>query len=48
MRQPAELQGARSAHLALDLLGGAPIDELHVTLPTHLVIRATTGPPEIS
>jgi LacI family repressor for deo operon, udp, cdd, tsx, nupC, and nupG len=48
VRQPAEQQGARSAHLALDLLGGAPPGELHVTLPTHLVIRATTGPPENS
>jgi DNA-binding LacI/PurR family transcriptional regulator len=44
VRQPAELQGIRSARLALDLLGGDPPDEPHLTVPTHLVIRATTGP----
>jgi DNA-binding LacI/PurR family transcriptional regulator len=44
VRQPAELQGVRSARLALGLLGGDPIHEPHVTVPTHLVIRSTTGP----
>jgi DNA-binding LacI/PurR family transcriptional regulator len=44
VRQPAELLGRRSARLALDLLGGDPVTDRHQILPTHLVIRATTGP----
>jgi DNA-binding LacI/PurR family transcriptional regulator len=44
VRQPAEEQGTEAARLALSLLGGEPPREPHLTLPTHLVIRATTGP----
>ncbi|GAA0926748.1 DNA-binding transcriptional regulator CytR [Virgisporangium aurantiacum] len=45
VRQPAEEQGTEAARLALSLLGGGdPPQNPHVTLPTHLVIRATTGP----
>lgn len=44
VRQPAEEQGAAAARLALGLLGGDPVPSLHVTLPTHLVIRSTTAP----
>jgi DNA-binding LacI/PurR family transcriptional regulator len=44
VRQPVDLQGVRSARMALDLLGGStPIDQ-HLTVPTHLVIRGTTAP----
>lgn len=44
VRQPAERQGTEAARLSLSLLGGGdPPRNPHVTLPTHLVIRATTG-----
>ena len=33
-----------AARLALGLLGGDPPPSLQVTVPTHLVIRATTYP----
>jgi LacI family transcriptional regulator, repressor for deo operon, udp, cdd, tsx, nupC, and nupG len=45
VRQPVELQGERSARMALALLGGDQPAERHLTVPTHLVIRGTTGPP---
>jgi LacI family transcriptional regulator, repressor for deo operon, udp, cdd, tsx, nupC, and nupG len=44
VRQPAIQQGVRSARLALELLGGDPVHEPYQTLPTHLVIRSTSGP----
>jgi len=44
VRQPVELQGIRSARLALELLDGGPVAGRHHVVPTHLVIRATTGP----
>jgi DNA-binding LacI/PurR family transcriptional regulator len=44
VHQPVEEQGVRAARIALSLLGGAPVDDEQVTVPTHLVIRSTTGP----
>ena len=44
VRQPVELQGMRAARMALDMLDGGPVGERHVVVPTHLVIRGTTGP----
>ncbi len=44
VRQPVELLGARSARVALALLGGDPVPDHHVTVPTQLVIRGTTAP----
>jgi len=44
VHQPVQMQGRRSAELALSLLGGAPVTEQHLTVPTHLVIRGTTAP----
>lgn len=43
--QPVELQGAEAARMALSLLRGEAVEHLQVTVPTRLVIRATTGPP---
>jgi LacI family repressor for deo operon, udp, cdd, tsx, nupC, and nupG len=45
MRQPVEQQGAVAAQLAVALLNGTTTLEADVTLPTELVVRATTGPP---
>jgi DNA-binding LacI/PurR family transcriptional regulator len=45
VRQPVEQQGERSARMALALLGGDPVTDQHLTIPTHLVIRGTTAPP---
>ncbi len=45
VRQPVELQGVGSARLAVDLLRGGPVQDRHIVLPTHLVIRGTTGAP---
>jgi len=44
VRQSVELQGVVAARLAVDLLGGGSVQERHVVVPTHLVIRGTTGP----
>jgi DNA-binding LacI/PurR family transcriptional regulator len=43
VRQPVELQGIRSARLALEMLNAGPVGERHIVVPTHLVIRGTTG-----
>jgi LacI family transcriptional regulator, repressor for deo operon, udp, cdd, tsx, nupC, and nupG len=48
VRQPVELQGVRSARMALALLGGSPPADRHLTVPTHLIIRGTTAPPSAS
>lgn len=45
VHQPVETQGKRAAQMSLSLLGGEPVDEQHLTIPTHLVIRSTTAPP---
>jgi DNA-binding LacI/PurR family transcriptional regulator len=44
VRQPVELQGVQSARMALDLMGGGALTDQQLTVPTHLVIRGTTGP----
>jgi DNA-binding LacI/PurR family transcriptional regulator len=44
--QPVEQQGEQAGRMALALLRGEPVERPHVTLPTHLVVRGTTGPPE--
>ena len=46
VRQPVVEQGRAAGHLVQQVVqeGGAP--EPHVTLPTHLIVRATTGPPQ--
>jgi LacI family repressor for deo operon, udp, cdd, tsx, nupC, and nupG len=46
IRQPVEQQGAVAARLAVALLHGEDRPKAQVvTLPTELVVRATTGPP---
>lgn len=45
VHQPVTEQGRAAGRLALDLLRGDSVDEEHVTLPTGLVIRGTTGAP---
>jgi DNA-binding LacI/PurR family transcriptional regulator len=45
VRQLPEAQGRRAAHLLLDLLAERDPGELHVTLPTELVVRGSTQPP---
>ena len=42
--QPVEVLGARSARMALALLGGDPVPDQQVTVPTQLIIRGTTAP----
>jgi DNA-binding LacI/PurR family transcriptional regulator len=43
VHQPVQAQGAAAGRLVLRILDGHPVDDLHLTLPTHLVIRSTTG-----
>ena len=45
VRQPAYEQGVRAAEMLVGLLNDDPGVELSVTLPTELVVRATTAPP---
>lgn len=45
IQQPMRRLGAVAAEMVFSLLAGEPLDELHVTLPTRLVVRATTAPP---
>jgi LacI family transcriptional regulator, repressor for deo operon, udp, cdd, tsx, nupC, and nupG len=47
VQQPAHEQGARAARIVLALLGSQQAD-LHVTLPTRLVVRRSTAPPRSS
>jgi DNA-binding LacI/PurR family transcriptional regulator len=43
--QPVAQTGVIAARLALDGLRGGAVSQ-HVELPTRLVVRATTGPPD--
>ena len=43
--QPMRRLGAVAAEFVAALLSGETRDELHVTLPTRLVVRGTTAPP---
>ena len=45
VRQPAYEQGVRAAEMLVALLNEDPDVDLSVTLPTELVVRATTAPP---
>lgn len=45
IQQPMRRLGAVAGEMLLALLAGEPLDELHVTLPTRLVVRGTTAPP---
>jgi DNA-binding LacI/PurR family transcriptional regulator len=45
VRQPVELQGVMAGRLAIDLLREGTSSQPKLTLPTELVVRATTGPP---
>ena len=43
IRQPMRRLGAVAAEMVFALLAGQPVEEMHVTLPTRLVVRATTA-----
>lgn len=45
VRQPVLEQGQTAGSLVLSLLSGDPLESPHITLPTQLVVRGTTGPP---
>lgn len=45
IQQPMRRLGAVAAEMVFTLLSGAPIEQLHVILPTRLVVRATTAAP---
>lgn len=45
VHQPVERQGALAARLALDLVRGAQPAHRQITVPTHVVVRGSTGPP---
>jgi LacI family transcriptional regulator len=45
VHQPAEEMLERAVRLLIDLLKGIPPAETHLTLPSHLVIRGSTGKP---
>lgn len=44
IQQPMRRLGAVAAEMVFELLAGRPVEEMHVTLPTRLVVRATTAP----
>ncbi|MDF2561808.1 MAG: LacI family transcriptional regulator [Microbacterium sp.] len=43
IQQPMRRLGAVAAEMVFALLAGQPVEEMHVTLPTRLVVRATTA-----
>ena len=45
VHQPVEQQGTVAGQLAQQILQQGEVDSPHVTLPTHLVARGTSGPP---
>lgn len=45
VRQPVAEQGRVAGGLVRQVVEHGAADEPHVTLPTHLVVRGTTGPP---
>ena len=45
IQQPMRRLGAVAADMVFTLLSGGDIDEMHVILPTRLVVRATTAAP---
>lgn len=44
VRQPVEEIGRRAARMVVDQLGGVPLTESALCLPTEMVVRGTTGP----
>jgi LacI family transcriptional regulator, repressor for deo operon, udp, cdd, tsx, nupC, and nupG len=46
VHQPVGRQGTAAGQLVLDILEHRAVDTVHISLPTHLVIRSTTGPPD--
>lgn len=45
VHQPVTEQGMAAGRLALSMIQGDAVDDVHLTLPTQLVVRGTTGPP---
>jgi LacI family repressor for deo operon, udp, cdd, tsx, nupC, and nupG len=45
VHQPVEAQGAAAGQLLVDILEGREPIQQQLVLPTHLVVRSTTGPP---
>jgi len=45
VHQPVKQQGIAAGELTRRLLQEAEVDSLHMTLPTRVVVRGTTGPP---
>jgi LacI family transcriptional regulator len=43
--QPIQLMGQRAVGMLVELMGGGSPARTHVTLPTRLVVRASTAPP---
>ncbi|MEV4775849.1 LacI family transcriptional regulator [Microbacterium sp. LTA6] len=48
IRQPMHRLGVVAAEMVFAQLSGEPLEQLHVILPTRLVVRATTAPPRVS
>ena len=46
VRQPVEAMGTRGMTLLLQRIVGHPIRTLHVELPTELIVRESTAPPQ--
>jgi DNA-binding LacI/PurR family transcriptional regulator len=45
VHQPVEAQGAAAGQMLVDLIEGRAPQHTRLVLPSHLVIRSTTGPP---
>jgi LacI family transcriptional regulator len=42
--QPIQEMGRHAVRMLLELLAGRELDMTHVTLPTELIVRQSTGP----
>jgi DNA-binding LacI/PurR family transcriptional regulator len=45
VHQPVEAQGAAAGQILVDIIEGRTPQQQQLVFPTHLVVRATTGPP---
>jgi LacI family transcriptional regulator, repressor for deo operon, udp, cdd, tsx, nupC, and nupG len=45
VHQPVEAQGVAAGQMLVDLIEGHPLERRQLVLPTHLIVRSTTGPP---
>jgi LacI family transcriptional regulator len=45
VHHPLFHMGERAAEMLLTLIAGSPLPELHLELPSHLVVRTSTAPP---